>query len=106
LAEQLEAAEARARQMQTLADQVPGLRKDVQRYRDKLDAAEAHARSLEADLDSRKKLVTDSSRLLESLERDKRALAEEASRARAAADNRFAGIALTGRRVVFLIDIS
>ena len=33
-------------------------------------------------------------------------LTEQVTRARAAAENRFAGIELTGRRVVFLVDIS
>jgi hypothetical protein len=36
----------------------------------------------------------------------KRSLADEIDRVRAAADNRFAGVSLTGRRVIFLVDIS
>ncbi len=40
------------------------------------------------------------------LEDEKKGLAAAAERERLAADNRFAGIQLTGRRVVFLIDMS
>ena len=40
------------------------------------------------------------------LNREKQALADQTSRALAAAENRFEGIALTGRRVVFLVDMS
>jgi hypothetical protein len=37
---------------------------------------------------------------------EKRSLLEQAARVRAAAENRFAGINLTGRRVIFLVDMS
>jgi hypothetical protein len=40
------------------------------------------------------------------LREDKRVLTDQVARARAVADNRFAGIALTGKRVVFLVDMS
>ena len=40
------------------------------------------------------------------LEDEKKGMIAEAERVRAAADNRFAGIQLTGRRVVFLVDMS
>jgi hypothetical protein len=106
LAEQLEAAEGRARQMQELADQLPNLRKELQGYRAKLDAATDRVRALEADSDKRSKELADSDRRLEAWQREKQALTDEVNRARAAADNRFAGIALTGRRVVFLVDMS
>jgi predicted nucleic acid-binding Zn-ribbon protein len=106
LADQLKEAEARARQMQALADLVPGLRKELQAYRGKLQAADERARGLEEELDDRKKALSDRGQRLEALQRDRQALSEEIERARAAADNRFAGIELTGKRVVFLIDMS
>src|SRR5207302_9706957 len=45
-------------------------------------------------------------RSIAALEDEKKGLIAEAERVRAAADNRFAGIQLTGRRVVFLVDMS
>jgi hypothetical protein len=130
----LNEAEDRDKKLQRLADQIPGLKEEAQRYRTRLDAAMARAQALEKDVTDRKRdLVGTSSRLsdveeakrrlerdllargrdldeanrrLELLQGDKRSLANELARARESADNRFAGISLTGRRVVFLVDIS
>ena len=65
-------------------------------YKDRWSASADRAQELERKF----------GRQLESLEEEKKALRAEAARHRAAADNRFAGIALTGRRVVFLVDMS
>jgi hypothetical protein len=65
-------------------------------YKDRWSASEERAQALERKF----------GRQLETLEEEKKALRAEASRYRAAADNRFAGITLTGRRVVFLVDTS
>jgi hypothetical protein len=75
-------------------------------YKEKWAASAARAEALERQLAELNKSVT-------SLQADKRALRTEANRARAetlraraAAENRFAGIELSGRRVVFLVDMS
>jgi hypothetical protein len=110
LQDKLRDADARLTQVRSQADQVPGLR-------DKLAASEAAAASMRKDLSKRandlegemaglSRQLTDANRMLASLREDKRVLTDQVARARAAADNRFAGIALTGRRVVFLVDMS
>ena len=62
--------------------------------------------SLARDLDRYKKDLESARRSISSLEDDKKGLIATAERERVAADNRFAGIQLTGRRVVFLVDMS
>jgi predicted nucleic acid-binding Zn-ribbon protein len=81
----LRESEARSRQ---LADEMPKLRDEVKSYREKLTAAEGKLTTLEQSLGEQKVLT------------------ERAVQARLAAENRFAGMALTGRRVVFLVDVS
>jgi hypothetical protein len=88
-----------------------------------LDDSLAAKRSLEKDLDGRDKALTEArsfkdklslaeervltlNRQLTDANRSLDALKAETGRLRAAADSRFAGIALTGRRVVFLVDMS
>jgi hypothetical protein len=106
-------AENRAKKQQMLADLVPGLREEVQRYRTRLGAALERSEALERDIASRRRELAarerdldDASRRLEMAQGDKRTLAGELARLRESADNRFAGINLTGRRVVFLVDMS
>jgi hypothetical protein len=106
LAERLLEAENRLKQMQLLADLVPGLRSEVQAARSKLAVAEARAQALEAELGERKKALADAGQRVAVLQDEKKSLTDQAQRARAAADTRFAGIALTGRRVVFIVDMS
>jgi hypothetical protein len=68
-------------------------------YKDRLDAAEERERFLEKQLRDRATAMAVARRALAALEKEKRTLA-------AAAESRFAGIALTGRRVIFLVDMS
>jgi von Willebrand factor type A domain len=75
-------------------------------YKEKWAASSARVEALERELAALNKSVA-------SLQADKRVLMTEATRARAetlraraAAENRFAGIELKGRRVVFLVDMS
>jgi hypothetical protein len=75
-------------------------------YKEKWAASSARAEALERQLAELNKSVA-------GLQADKRTLLTEATRARAetlrakaAAENRFAGIELKGRRVVFLVDMS
>ena len=65
-------------------------------YREKLEESEK----------KRLKLASESARVLERMEGEKKKLRDEANRVRAAAEHRFAGIALTGKRVLFLVDTS
>jgi Mg-chelatase subunit ChlD len=95
------------------ADLVPGLREEAVSSKEKLAGAEARLQTLEREIDDQKKdlagsgrTLTEANRVIESLKEDKRALEDQVVRARLAADNRFAGISLTGRRVVFLVDMS
>lgn len=113
LAALLRQTQARARQLQMTADLVPGLREDAQSSKEKLASAQSRLQTLEEEITDQKKelsgtgrTLTEANRVIDSLKEDKRALEDQVVRARAAADNRFAGIALTGRRVIFLVDMS
>src|SRR5713226_832840 len=107
LASMLRQAQARAKQLQMTADLVPGLREEAVASKEKLAGAEARLQTLERDIDEQKKdlagtgrTLTEANRVIESLKDDKRALEDQVVRARLAA------ISLTGRRVVFLVDMS
>jgi hypothetical protein len=113
LAALLKQTQARAKQLQMTADLIPGLREDAVSSKEKLATAQARLQTLEDELSEQKKEIsgtgrtlTEANRVIESLKEDKRALEDQVVRARLAADNRFAGIALTGRRVIFLVDMS
>jgi archaellum component FlaC len=158
LVRELEAANARIKDLQAMADLVPGLRAELKTAQGELAKEEALARALEKEVTKRIAQMSESDKTMQGLQRDlegrdkelasarlykdkwaeaerrlqglegrlgerqrdlaravdsiaalqgeKRALQTEVSRVRTAADNRFAGIALTGRRVVFLVDMS
>ncbi len=134
LAGELTTAKTRLKDLQATANLVPALRADLKDAREQYAAEKALAgalekeiakrlrelkdadkdrealqtarRSLERDLDSRDKDLVLARRNVATLQNEKKTLASEAARVRAAAENRFAGIALTGRRVVFLVDMS
>jgi Mg-chelatase subunit ChlD len=72
----------------------------------KLTLAQTRLRTLETDAASSKKNVAAATRDLEMLQQENKALTEQVQRSRAALENRFEGILLTGRRVVFLVDMS
>ncbi len=124
----------RRRQAKELADQVPGLQAQVRNYRDKLATAgalnkavekerdagrrevarleseikdlEEARRTLDADLTTRGRQLGAARATIDELQNDRKALRGEADRLRASVDNRFAGVTLTGRRVIFLVDMS
>jgi uncharacterized coiled-coil DUF342 family protein len=96
LDEQLQDAEARAKKLLGA----------VQGYRSKLSAAEERAEALEKEAGERKTDLVDATRNIDLLKAEKRVLSEQVIRARAAVENRFEGIALTGRRVIFVVDMS
>jgi hypothetical protein len=134
LEERLRDADARVTQLTGQAGQLPKLRDEVKSLQNKLSASETTAAALQRDVDKSAKdlagadkslqaleatnrrldralialrnQLADAERSMGTLREEKRSLADQASRARAAAENRFAGIALTGRRVVFLVDMS
>jgi hypothetical protein len=106
LEEKLHDAETRIEQLQKLADQLPGLREDVESYRSKLATAEAAALNLDKATKVRTRDLADAYRRLAELQSEKKLLSDQARRAQAAVENRFEGIALTGRRVLFLVDMS
>lgn len=75
-------------------------------YKTKLTTSEDKILELERLLAGRARDLVASTRTIESLQDEKKTLQSRALRLQAEADNRFAGIALTGRRVVFLVDMS
>lgn len=93
---------AAARQADELAAK---LRAESDRFA-KAATLEARAQALETDLDSRKRDLADARNMITLLTDEKKQLSDKAVRAQAAVENRFAGMSLTGRRVVFLIDMS
>jgi hypothetical protein len=91
------------------ADLVPELRAQVKSYQSKLSVAEDRSRVLTTELDQQKKMAGDESRTVQTLRGTTARLEKElatANRRATSAENRFAGIELTGRRVVFLVDMS
>src|SRR5262249_8910688 len=132
LAEELAAANRRLKEMRTTANLVPGLRanlkeakeqyvaekalasalekeiakhqRDLKEANKNLEGLQVTRRSLERDLDSREKELTSLRQSMASLQDEKKTLQCEG--VRAAAENRSAGITLTGRRVLFLVDMS
>lgn len=99
LVQQLLDLEKQLKQMAQLAELVPGLRKEIQARKDKLTDAEKRALALERGLSTAGQRIT-------LLQGTQATLTEQVARARAEAENRFAGIELTGRRVVFVVDVS
>lgn len=93
------AAEEMLAQIQPDADALPGTKTALKDAKSALGAAEERISKLEREL----KLAQSS---LIDLAGQKKVFADEVDRLRAAADNRFAGIDLKGKRIVFVIDIS
>src|SRR5262249_57020213 len=97
----------------TPAAAAPNLRSDIDAQGKKLAAAESRVRELEKDLTNRKTAMVDVQGKIDELRGENTTLADsnkkltdQVTRLRLAADNRFAGIQLTGRRVVLLVDMS
>ena len=110
------------------------LKKQIKDYQTKLTAAEIRALVLEKDANQGRKSLVDLSKqfqdmfknqeslglrllastkdleaarkLIDDLSEEKLSLARKAQAIQSAADNRFAGIHLTGRKVLFLVDMS
>ncbi len=74
--------------------------------KERLAASEVKVSALEKLLAERGREATSANQSMEALKEEKKIWQTEAMRARAAMENRFAGITLTGRRVIFLVDMS
>jgi len=102
----LQDADARLAKLRAAAERIPGLEKDLSASRDKsLDVA-TRLLSMEKELAERGKELATARSTIDNLRFDKKILTHQVAQARAEVENRFAGIALTGRRVVFLVDMS
>jgi predicted nucleic acid-binding Zn-ribbon protein len=134
LADALSAERMRTKELQATANRLPSLQAELKEARQQYAAEKALAaalekeianrmsdlkdagknaqqlaesrRSLERSLEARDKELATTQRSLASLREQNKTLQSETARVRAAAENRFAGITLTGRRVLFLIDMS
>jgi len=75
-------------------------------YKDKWIESERKLLALETQLGLRGKELASAGQDIAALRQEKKSWEADLLRARAAAENRFAGIALTGKRVIFLVDMS
>ena len=92
LTDRLDKADTRLGQLRKLADTLPELQGAISGAREREAAALTKAKELEADLSAARAAGQD--------------LSGRLARANAVAEQRFEGIALTGRNVVFLVDMS
>ncbi len=74
--------------------------------KEKLAASEQKLAAMEKQLAERGRELVLANQGMEAVKEEKRIWQAEANRARAAVENRFAGITLTGKRVLFLVDMS
>jgi hypothetical protein len=102
----LREADALLRRAQDAEGEVPNLRAEAREYRNRAGGLESRVQLLEADLRNRNQDLAALRRTSQELQEDKEALTARIGRERAASEDRFAGLALTGRRVVFLVDMS
>lgn len=100
LTEQLHSLEGQLRMLRAKSQE------SLSEQGEKLAAAQARIQELEKFLNNRKSSLIELQRTLDDLQSEKRSLSEQLAKFRLAADNRFAGISLTGRRVIFIIDMS
>lgn len=92
-------AEELTRRLRGARDDSQKLTEEVTRLRGKTSDAETRLTAMQKELDRARLSIDD-------LKDEKKLLAEQVIRTQQAADNRFAGITLTGKRVVFLVDMS
>jgi predicted nucleic acid-binding Zn-ribbon protein len=95
-----------AARMKDAEARVRGLEKEVNQRLRGMEDAEKGLAARDRDIDRYKKDLDAARRSIAALEDEKKGLSAAVERERLAADNRFAGIQLTGRRVVFLVDMS
>jgi chemotaxis protein histidine kinase CheA len=88
-----------ASKLRTAIEQAAELRQASAASGDKLAASQERITKLEAELDTARRMVV-------GVDSEKKDLASRLARAQAAAENRFEGITLAGKRVIFLVDMS
>jgi von Willebrand factor type A domain len=106
LSERLTQAEARIAQLKKVADTLPDLRDAATAARGQADESLARLKALEKDLLARDRELTEARGALDAAKGGRADLVSQITRLKAAAENRFEGIQLTGKRVVFLVDMS
>jgi hypothetical protein len=92
LADKLERADTKLGQLRKLADTLPDLQAAISGARERESAALTRAKELEAELAEARAAGRD--------------LSGRLARVSASADQRFEGVSLTGRNVIFLVDMS
>ncbi|HEX4589712.1 MAG TPA: VWA domain-containing protein [Gemmataceae bacterium] len=92
MTERLDSTDTKLGQLRKMADTLPELQSAITSAREREAAALARAKDLEAELSAARSASSD--------------LSGRLARATAAADQRFEGVSLTGRNVVFLVDMS
>lgn len=98
-AEQLDDADAKIRAITKANDDAKADLAAMRKTGDELATAKATARDLQKKLDDANVNIVD-------LQGDKKKLADKVDQLRIESDAKFAGIAMTGRRVVFVVDMS
>ncbi|QEL17080.1 vWA domain-containing protein [Limnoglobus roseus] len=98
-AEQLDDADAKMRAIAKAADDAKADLAAMRKSGDELATAKAATRDLQKKLDDANVNIVD-------LQGDKKKLADKVDQLRIESDAKFAGIAMTGRRVVFVVDMS
>jgi len=88
------------------ADAIKALELELEKNKKDLTASGVKVETLAKQLLSSLKTADEAMALIDALRKDKAALLERAKTIQAEADRRFAGIALTGKNVLFLVDIS
>jgi len=99
-------AKAAARSADDLAERLRTADLTTKKLRDEVEGLRGKSTDSETRLLALEKELTRAKANMGDLEGEKRLLTEQIIKIRQAADNRFAGIQLTGRRVIFLVDMS
>jgi hypothetical protein len=92
--------------LQDAQDRNKKLQQDAERLRAQLASLENTASKLVQKSRGENMELSEASKTVERLQKENQALAAQVGRVRAAAENRFEGIELTGRKVLFLVDMS
>jgi predicted nucleic acid-binding Zn-ribbon protein len=106
LTDRLHDADGRITMLRSKAETASSLQTSIDESARKLAAADARIAELEKFLSNRKSIMVDMQGRLDDLQTERKKLTDELAKSRVAADNRFAGIQLTGRRAIFLVDMS
>ncbi len=92
--------------LQDAQDRNKKLQEEAERLRAQMTSLENTASKLAVKVRGENVELSEASKAVERLQKENQALAVQVGRVRAAAENRFEGIELTGRKVLFLVDMS